>query len=862
MGFHRGIVPTADPNAGPHVVHQFQFVDAGAMSAGTDSLKGAVTLTAADVGMVCRVGAAAPYDFYVLTNHVGPVWEQINGGGGGGGDVTGPGSSNDNAIARYDGTTGKTIQNSGATIDDAGVITAAGLVTAGTVDGRDVSADGTLLDATAATVASLAANAIVDGDYAGTYAGDQIRTGAAAYAVVRHNRSATAAPTVNDDSTLNYEVGSRWFDVTADRAYTCLDASAGAAVWREVSVVAAAVAAAGAVMDSDFAGSYAADLTRTGAGAYVGLRNNLAASTSPSATDDSASDYAVGSRWIDTTADRAWTCVDATPGAAVWIEGGGSGGGPTFRGLRGFSLSDYLERAVPGDLAGNASPGFEVYAVLNVDELRRGLVTFVNNIVSTAGEFVGPGYRLAVDGSRPIHTITDGGGAYLGNFLQDWLLDTVFKKPLIPISMGFDGSTRFLKLGGLSLFSAAMTGFTPGSNPFRVGRPGGAATGGALTNATLFALAAKTNGVLSSSEHETILRTFLATGDLPNSGFTSRWSFASLSVGAAPATVPDAIGSNALTLVGSLSVVADKFTGQALVGDPASTSVKIGGQIGGTVTAPDVRGWRETGGPTLLTLGAIPDDYAVVRSGTTVVGRNVGTNLLKTVRGFASGAAAGDRAAYERAGGDPFTGSFTFAAIFQSRAPTFGSEQRICGTTTEFATNGICLAYQAPGYVVVRGADNLAAAITRDTFDSKIGLDLVHAIVTFDSTTGVVSLYLNGAPPATVTVATGAITPGGNFTIGASAGALGTTGASNIEIHGAALLLGTAITDQQAFDWWRSVIAGATIGSGPAAEAWSATDDTPTSSTWAPSVGATSLSRVGSATAPTRHDVGRVWFRA
>lgn len=39
-----------------------------------------------------------------------------------GGDVTGPGSSTDNAIARYDGTTGKTIQNSGVTLTDGGAI--------------------------------------------------------------------------------------------------------------------------------------------------------------------------------------------------------------------------------------------------------------------------------------------------------------------------------------------------------------------------------------------------------------------------------------------------------------------------------------------------------------------------------------------------------------------------------------------------------------------------------------------------------------------------------------------------------------------------------------------------------------------
>jgi hypothetical protein len=62
-------------------------------------------------------------------------------GGGGSGDVVGPGSSTDEAITRFDGTTGKLVQNSSVTIDDSGNIS-----TSGTVDGRDVSADGTKLD--------------------------------------------------------------------------------------------------------------------------------------------------------------------------------------------------------------------------------------------------------------------------------------------------------------------------------------------------------------------------------------------------------------------------------------------------------------------------------------------------------------------------------------------------------------------------------------------------------------------------------------------------------------------------------------------------------------------------------------------
>lgn len=59
----------------------------------------------------------------------------------GDGDVNGPASSTDNAIVRFDSTTGKLLQNSGVTIDDTNNMTIAG-----TVDGRDISTDGTKLD--------------------------------------------------------------------------------------------------------------------------------------------------------------------------------------------------------------------------------------------------------------------------------------------------------------------------------------------------------------------------------------------------------------------------------------------------------------------------------------------------------------------------------------------------------------------------------------------------------------------------------------------------------------------------------------------------------------------------------------------
>ena len=211
-----------------------------------------------------------------------PSWGTVAGSG----DVVGPGSATDNALARFDTTTGKLLQNSGVTCDDSNNLSGIGNITlTGTVDGRDVATDGTKLD-------GIEASATADQSDA------EIKT---AY----ENNADTNAFTDADESKLDGIEASA--DVT--------DATN--------------VAAAGAVMDSEFAGSYAGHMHRTGAAAYEVLKSNLAASVAPGATDDSASDYAVGSLWIDTTADDAYLCVDATATSAVWVQldaaGGGSG---------------------------------------------------------------------------------------------------------------------------------------------------------------------------------------------------------------------------------------------------------------------------------------------------------------------------------------------------------------------------------------------------------------------------------------------------------------------------------------------------------------------------------------------------------
>lgn len=79
---------------------------------------------------------------------------------------------------------------------------------------------------------------------------------------------------------------------------------------------------ANAIVDADFAAAEGF-MRKTGAGAYVAHKSNLTAIVAPTATDDSAAGYSVGSIWLDTVAVAVHTCTDATAGAAVWATGGG-----------------------------------------------------------------------------------------------------------------------------------------------------------------------------------------------------------------------------------------------------------------------------------------------------------------------------------------------------------------------------------------------------------------------------------------------------------------------------------------------------------------------------------------------------------
>lgn len=66
--------------------------------------------------------------------------------------------------------------------------------------------------------------------------GDMVVTnGTGVITSLKHNLAAGAAPTVNDDSSAGYAIGSRWIDTTNDDVYQAVDVTVGAAVWRQLN---------------------------------------------------------------------------------------------------------------------------------------------------------------------------------------------------------------------------------------------------------------------------------------------------------------------------------------------------------------------------------------------------------------------------------------------------------------------------------------------------------------------------------------------------------------------------------------------------------------------------------------------------
>jgi len=174
-----GTISTAAQNS---ITSASSLATVGTITSGTWSgvIDGSATMTlgsdaTGDVyyrdssGFLERLGVGSDGQVLTSTGTL-PNWEDA---GGGSGDFSGPGSATDNAVVRFDGTGGKTGQNSGLIIDDSNNVTGAANVTlSGELDAATGDFSGIIDVAGAATLASLVCTA------GGTFGGGTGSTGA------------------------------------------------------------------------------------------------------------------------------------------------------------------------------------------------------------------------------------------------------------------------------------------------------------------------------------------------------------------------------------------------------------------------------------------------------------------------------------------------------------------------------------------------------------------------------------------------------------------------------------------------------------------------------------------------------------
>lgn len=133
---------------------------------------------------------------------------------------------------------------------------------------------------------------------------------------IKDKNDGIVPPTINNDNNENYSARSIWVDAINDKVYICINASTGAANWMEITA------------DDTIVNNHIADIgnphsvtkTQLGLGDVTNLKNKLDGSGPPNIAQDDSQGYSVGSRWIDVSNLKTYTCVDVTTGAANWLE--------------------------------------------------------------------------------------------------------------------------------------------------------------------------------------------------------------------------------------------------------------------------------------------------------------------------------------------------------------------------------------------------------------------------------------------------------------------------------------------------------------------------------------------------------------
>lgn len=219
------------------------------------------------------------------------------------GDLVGPGSAIDEALARYDATTGKLLQSSSVTLSDAGAL--AGVTTVNGVVVENHSARHENGGADELLAQDLGSGTAVSGQYL-------VADGSGAWGLSNNLASdiVFGPPSSSDHAVAR-------FDGTTGK----LLQNSGVTL-SDTGAVAGASTYNGVVVENHSArheNGGADEISVAGLSGQLGDPQIHVAAVPPGHGDDSGDGYAVGSRWLDTSTGDAYTCLDATSGRARWV---------------------------------------------------------------------------------------------------------------------------------------------------------------------------------------------------------------------------------------------------------------------------------------------------------------------------------------------------------------------------------------------------------------------------------------------------------------------------------------------------------------------------------------------------------------
>lgn len=169
----------------------------------------------------------------------------------------------------------------------------------------------------------------------------------------KSNFFAVVDPTISNDTTQGYSVGSRWCNTVLKTMFECVSATTGAAIWVNL------------------------------------LRSNATATRVPTNTDDDTQGYRAGSAWVNVANGNAlYICNSSSVGAASWVAVSGS----VFTGQIDVAFGNFPEIASTGrylDIVPYNSSDQLSYTVINTGVISEMSLQSVATSTGTVGIFKG-----------------------------------------------------------------------------------------------------------------------------------------------------------------------------------------------------------------------------------------------------------------------------------------------------------------------------------------------------------------------------------------------------------------------------------------------------------------------------------------